>query len=68
VVGVRSESYSRFALGVIKAEIVLRSGVALIRGFAIPFRRLGIILRDASAIVVHEPESGLRLRVTLIGR
>ena len=46
---------------------MLRVGVALIGGEAIPLQGLGVVLRHALAIVVHEAEIVLRAGVALVG-
>jgi hypothetical protein len=43
-----------------EAEIELRTGSALVGGEAIPLYGLGVVLRHALAIVVHEAEIVLR--------
>jgi hypothetical protein len=50
------------------AEIVLRQGVTLFGGLAIPLQRLGIVLCQAEALVVHDSEIVLRIELTLLGR
>ena len=41
-------------------EVVLRVGVPLVSGEAVPPGCLGVVLRDPRAIVVHPPEVPLR--------
>ena len=48
-------------------EVVLRRGVALLGGAAVPRDRFGGILRHADALSVHAPEVVLRARVALLG-
>ena len=49
-------------------EVELGLRVALLGGEAVPFQRLRIILRHAVAFVVHDAESGLGARITLLGQ
>ena len=42
--------------------------IALLSGKAIPLRRLSIILRNAVAAVVHDPEVELGVGITLISK
>ena len=44
------------ALGVHRAEGVLRFGVRLVGGFAVPDKGLRVVLRHALAVLVHHPE------------
>ena len=51
-----------------KSEIMLRSGKALVRGEAIPFQSLCVILGDAAGVSVHKSEIELGTWVSSLGK
>ena len=42
--------------------------MALLGGLAVPLHRLGVILRHALAVGVHETQAGLRRGMALLGQ
>ena len=56
------------AVSVQNAKIELRDAVALLRGFAIPLDRLGVIPQHALAALVQDAQVELRLSVALLGQ
>src|SRR5262249_45637337 len=51
-----------------KSEILLRRGKALVRGEAIPFQSLCVILGDTAGVSVHKSEIKLGTWVTSLGK
>src|SRR5262245_53427429 len=51
-----------------KSEIMLRRGKALVRGKAVPFQSLCVILGDTAGVSVHKSEIKLGTWVTSLGK
>jgi hypothetical protein len=51
-----------------KSEILLRRGRALVRGEAIPFQSLCVVLGDTAGVSVHKSEIKLGTWVTPLGK
>ena len=49
------------------AQVVLRSRMPLLSGFAIPLHSLAIIFHDPPAKIIHPPQAVLRSRMPLLG-
>ena len=54
-------------VGVHDSQVPLRRRMALFGGLAIPYPGLGVVLRDAVAIIIEEGEVVLRFHVTGLG-
>src|ERR1700691_2977260 len=49
------------------AEVVLRTGISLLGGFAVPANSLGVVFLDALPVVINSSEAVFGERISLVG-